>query len=283
MNAETENEALTLNYGWAYWISAMFLVVPLLAFFYFALRYNIISSLKNRSKEDDYLELNQETDGLANGASTGKSNPSSNASTTIKTYKYPSLILLFCFMFAYIVSEVSYGSLLFTYAVEGELQFDKQTAATLTALFWGLFAFTRLFSVILALLKVRASVMMTMNVCGSVVAIFILLILPHNHIAIWITSALLGTSFASIYPNTMAWLSQHIPVSGKVNAIVVAGGNLGDILLPSGIAALVGSVSPDSFVYSIFAFIILSAVFITLLFIVTVIYQKKHQTAGDSV
>ena len=282
-----EDESLTLRYGWAYWISAMFLVIPLISFTYYAIRYDSTVCLKKKGAQgDNRLEVDQEedTEGLLVNDETQKSSTvTSSSSKTYTTYKYPAFILLFLFTFSYVGSEVSYGSLVFTYAVEGELDFDKSTAATLTAVFWGPFTFARFFSVILAVLKVRASVMMTMNVSGSGVAILILVIFPHNRIAIWIVSAVLGASFASIYPTTMTWLSQHLPVSGKATAVVVAGGNLGDIIVPSGIAALVGSVNPDSFVYCIFALIVLSTALIAMLFIVTAVYQRKHKPDVGSV
>ena len=275
----TEAEKFTSQFGWAYWISAMILIIPLLAFNYFTVRYNITDYWKKRTSQEEETTEDRDDQVLLKDLSVTHA---TSKEFTPKTYKYPAFIFLFCFMLCYIGSEHSYGSLVFTYAVKGRLQFDKQTAATLTAVFWGLFAFARFFSVILALLKVRSSVMMTMNVSGSAVAILILLILPHNHIAIWITSALLGASFASIYPTTMTWLSEHLPVSGKTTAAIVAGGNLGDILIPSGIAALVGNVNPEYFVYCIFVLIILSTVLIALLFTVTFLYQRRHKCDMDS-
>jgi FHS family Na+ dependent glucose MFS transporter 1 len=286
----TETENFTSQFGWAYWISAMILIIPLLAFIYFAVRYDITDycNRKKRTSQEEETTEDRDDQDLLNDDSTQESTAvvstptPSNTKFTLKTYKYPAFVLLFSFIFAYVGSEVSYGSLVFTYAVKGKLQFDKQTAATLTAVFWGPFAFARLFSVILALLKVRASIMMTMNVTGSVVAILILLILPHNHIAIWITSALLGASFASIFPTTMTWLSEHLPVSGKAVAVVVAGGNLGDILIPSGIAALVGNVNPESFVSCIFSLVVLSTVLIVVLFTMTFIYQRRHKPGVET-
>ena len=297
---DSVTEDVTLNFGWAYWISAMFLLIPLLAFIYFAIRYDFVNSVQvqmSQESEDEMSLIKQSGDvisemNLVDGANDDSSELAAKQDShddnevsclsddvfTPKTYRYPAFFILFCFMLCYVGSEVSYGSLVFTYAVEGQLQFDKQAAANVTAIFWGFFAFTRLFSVILALFKVRASVMMSMNLSGSLVAIFILVILPHNHIAIWIVSAFLGASFASIYPTTMTWLSEHLPVTGKTTAVIVSGGNLGDILVPSVIAALVGNVNTDSFVYCIFSLIVISTVLIAVLFIMTAIYQRKHNS-----
>lgn len=269
------------SFGWAYWISAMFMVLPLLAFLYYSVRYDITNFWRKRTTRS--LQLAEETDKQDNSTEDSNIPDAKEDTFTPKTYKFPAFIILFLFIMCYVGSEISYGSLVFTYAVKGKLQFNKQKAATLAAVFWGPFAFTRLFSVILALLKIRASVMMTMNVSGSVIAILILVILPHNNISIWITSGLLGASFASIFPTTMTWLSEHLPVSGKATAVVVAGGNIGDILIPSGIAALVGNVNPDSFVYCIFTLIVASSTLITLLLTLTCIYQRRHKMEVKSV
>ena len=201
-----------------------------------------------------------------------------NQNESPKMYTFPTYIILFLFMLFYVGTEVSFGSLVFTYAVKSELAFSKGKAATLAAAFWGPFAFTRLFSVVLALLKVRASVMMTMNLMGSLIAVTIFMILPHNNIAIWIVSAVLGASFASIFPTTMTWLSEHLSVSGKATAVLVVGGNLGDILIPSTVGALIGNVSPDSFVYCTFSGVVFSSVLVVILFLLTFIYKRKHFT-----
>ena len=249
------------RFGWAYWISASLFVFPLLMFIYFTVVNGDSKANEDRCEEDEHGEEN-----------IGKN------TNNLKTYKYPALIILFLFMLCYIGSEVSYGSLLFTYAVEGKLQFDKQEAANVTAVFWGMFAFTRLFSVSLALLQVKTTTMISLNMSGSVLAVMIFINFPHNHIAIWIVSALFGASFASIYPTTMIWLSEHLPITGKATSVVVAGGNLGDILVPSAIAALVGNVNTDSFVYSIVSLIVTSTVLIAVLFIMTAIYQRRHNS-----
>ena len=102
------------------------------------------------------------------------------------------------------------------------------------------------------------------------------MILQHNNIAIWIVSAVLGASFASIFPTTMTWLSEHLSVSGKATAFVMVGGTLGDILIPSTVGALIGNVSPDSFVYCTFSGVVFSSVLVTILFLLTFIYKRKH-------
>ena len=285
-----EQGPISLQYGWTYWISASFFIPPLVAFIYFAVRYDsshCIFFKTKASKEGTVVnESSEETSSevlLRESDVNVDNSKSTRVSGMLKTYKYPALSIMFLFMVVYVGSEVSYGSLLFTYTVKSVVNFDKQTAANVTAVFWGMFTIARVFSIVLALLKVRASVMMTLNVTGSVTAILILVFFPHNNIAVWITSALLGASFASIYPTAMTWMSEHLPMSSKATSVVIAGGNIGDIAIPSAIAALIGNVDPDTFVYSVLVLIVLSAVLLVLLFLMTAVYQKRHESGVSTV
>ena len=266
-----EQGPISLQYGWAYWISASFFIPPLVAFIYFAVRYDSFHCLFFKTKATKAnKEGDEETSMLI------LSEESNEIEDTIKTYKYPAFSILFLFMIVYVGSEASYGNLLFTYAVKSRVNFDKQTAANVTAVFWGMFTAGRVFCIVLALLKVRASVMMTLNVTGSVTAILILVFFPHNNIGVWITSALLGASFASIYPTAMTWMSEHLPISGKATSVVIAGGNIGNIAMLPAIAALIGNLNPDTFVYSVLTLLVLSAILLMLLFLITAVYQKRH-------
>ena len=268
------DETFASDVGWVYWISAMILVPPLLAFLYFAVRCTF-SSKRTLTVTIEEGEIRDKID--------CDNTKDVDLKQAIKTYKTPALVILFFFMMFYVGLELSFGTLVFTYAVEGKLKFNEQNAALLTAVFWGMFAFARCFSIIPSILKVRAFIIMSLNVCGSAIAVLIFVILPHNHVAIWIVAALLGASFASNYPTTMTWLSQHIPISGKATAVLITGGNLGNILIPSGVAALIGNVTPDAFIYSILVLIILSTVLMALLLTVTALYQRRHKLSNKSV
>ena len=279
-----EQGPISLQYGWAYWISASFFIPPLVAFIYFAVRYDsshcfFFKTKATKASKEDINLVSKSAEETSNEVLQKLNEENSEVEDTVKTYKYPAFCILFLFMLLYVRSESSYGGLLFMYTVKSRVNFDKQTAANVTAVFWGMFTIARVFSIVLALLKVRASVMMTLNVTGSVTAILILVFFPHNNIAVWITSALLGASFASIFPTAMTWMSEHLPISGKATSVVIAGGNMGDIAIPSSIAALIGNVDPDTFVYSVLVLIVLSAVLLVLLFLTTAVYQKRHESS----
>ena len=64
--------------------------------------------------------------------------------------------------------------------------------------------------------------------------------------------------------------------------MAVAGGNLGDILIPAAVGALIGYVNPQACVYCTFSAVVISAVLITILFGLTFVYKRRHlESAAD--
>lgn len=183
-------------------------------------------------------------------------------------YKTVLLSLLFVFMMAYVGLEVAFGTYIFTYAVKGDLNFSKQKAATLSSLFWGAFAFLRLFAILLSLCRISPTIMMTGNILGSLLASLIMVVWPSKEVAIWIGSALMGTSMASIYPNTMTWLSMNGPVTGKATGVLSTGATLGDMLLPLLVGVLIAKISPISLLYFTLTDIVLSGGILVILFVI---------------
>ena len=214
----------------------------------------------------------------------GDSTPTAE-NTKRQTAKYPLVYkvtvfsLLFLFIFVYVGLEFSFGSLIFTASVKGKLHISKPDAAVLTSVYWGTFTFMRLFSVTLALLKVRASVMMTMNLSGSLLAATIMVFFPHNATAIWLGAAILGASYASIFPTTMVWLGENVESSGKATSVIVTGGTLGNTILPAVVGVLIAQVSPDSLIYFTFCGVIMSAMIVAALFVTA--HVQKRRTLGS--
>ena len=256
------------RFGWAYWISCSFVVLPLVAFAYYSIRIEIFNCLKRKRGRD--------TDFLPQGSAQHSSQPNPRLIRRW-VFKGPMMGLLFVFMFVYVGAEVAYGTFVFTFAVKGTLCFSKHSAAILTSVFWGTFAFTRFISISLALLKMPASVMMAINLTGSLFASTILLIFRHNATGVWVGSALLGTSFAGIYPTGMSWLGENVEISGKSTAVLVSGGNLGDIILPTVVGILIGHTTPDALIFFTFVFVVTAALVITLLFVLAWFGRRREE------
>jgi nitrate reductase NapE component len=189
-------------------------------------------------------------------------------------FKIGIVVILALFMLVYVGMEVAYGSWIFTVVVTGPLDFSKSQGAVIQSLFWGTFSFIRLFSIVLALLNIKASVMITGNLSGSLVASVIMVSSPHNATAIWLASAVLGMSYASIYPTAITWMSETVEATGATASILVTGGIIGDVSIPAIAGALVYKVSPDSLFYLTFAGTLISTILMLLLFILAHIYKK---------
>ena len=183
----------------------------------------------------------------------------SSKATRLTRYRYAILLLIALFLFVYVGLEVAYGSLIFTATVIGPLQFSKSNASLIQALFWGLFAFGRLFSIALVLFKVRSSLMISMNLAGSLVASLIMIIFVHSSRAIWLASVVLGASYSSIYPTAMTWMSENMEATGLATAVLITGGFLGDIILPAVVGAFIAAVSADMLFYLTFVGVIISS------------------------
>ena len=183
-------------------------------------------------------------------------------------YKTVVMILLFLLILLYVGAEVAYGTYIFAFAVKGDLQFSKKTATILSSVFWGTFAFFRSFTITLSLCKVSPSIMLAGNLVGSLTASLIVTLLHSNETAVWIGSALMGASFASLYPNIVIWLTRHGPASGKTSSILAAGATIGNTTLPVLVGVLIDKVGPVTLCYYTLANIICCCSIFTSLFII---------------
>ena len=109
------DESLTLRYGWAYWISAMFLVIPLIAFTYYAIRYDTTVCLKKKGTQGNNclgIRQDEENKGLLVNGDAQKSITESITDTNSSQYlcylqvsclcTSLSLYLLLCWIRAFI-------------------------------------------------------------------------------------------------------------------------------------------------------------------------------------
>ena len=268
------NSEPSSQFIYAYFVTAALFLPSLAAFMYYAVRRECFRKLQKCCVKET-LAQNAESSSNSNPDIADEASESTNNKYPL-AYVIVLFTLIFCFMFLYVGLEAGFGSLIFTVAVTGRLGFSKSTAAILQSVFWGTFSFTRLVSVTLALLKVRASIMIMGNLFGSFVASLIMTFYIHNALAIWIGTAVLGMSYASIFPTVMTWMSENAKATGKATAVLVTGGTLGDITIPATLAALVAKVNPDALIYVTFGGVIVSAGIAGCMFL-TACVQKRRQ------
>ena len=264
------------QFKYAYFIAASLFVPSLSAFIFYAIRRECYGRCCHKRMSTQMAVEQQE---LAN--TEAPSSEEERSGQPSRCYTITLFSLIFCFVFLYVGLEAGFGSLIFTVAVTGQLGFHKSTAAVLQSVYWGTFAFTRMISVTFALLKVRASVMITGNLFGSLVASLILTFYIHNSIAIWIGSAVLGMSYASIFPTVMTWMSENAKATGKATAVIVTAGTVGDITLPAVMGALVAKVSPDSLIYFTLIGVIISAATAAVMFLTACLQKRRQASVHD--
>ena len=304
-DGQTSNSSGDTRFRIAYWISAAIFIPTLLAYAYYAVKCDILGYVRRR-RLGATLPVSTGNHTTANGGpvgETGGGKADADAERALKEYspededaphsmrskkgflksvtrlavfRFSIVLMLGVFMLIYVGLEAGYGSLIFTVVVTGPLGFSKPMGTIIQSLYWGTFAFTRLLSVLLALFSVKSSVMIAGNLSGSLIAAIIMVSAPHNATAIWLASAVLGMSYASIFPTVMTWMSETIAASGIATSILVTGGALGDISIPAAMAALVTKVTPDAIFYMTFVGVVFSASLFALLFFLAHLYKKRE-------
>ena len=181
------------------------------------------------------------------------------------TNRVSTYVFLFLFVMCYYGLLMTFGNLLFTFAVEGP-GFTKVEATDLNSLFWGTYTFGRLFSILLVLLRVPPLVMIAANVAGSFFSLLPMVVLPRSPQAVWIGTAALGASMTAVFPTALTWLAQQVEITGKATAVMVAGAALGDMVLPAVVEELMAATSARALLYFALADVVVAGALVVALF-----------------
>ncbi|XP_061780417.1 sodium-dependent glucose transporter 1 isoform X1 [Nerophis lumbriciformis] len=148
--------------------------------------------------------------------------------------------LLFFFFFAYVGSEVAYGSFIFTYAKD-YAHMDQSQAAGLNSVFWAAFAVCRGVSIFFASCMYPGT-MILLSLVGTTLSSLFLCLFSQDKVALWVCTALYGASMSSTFPSGIAWFEQYTTVTGRTAATFVVGAALGEMVLPALAGFLSGKV-----------------------------------------
>ncbi|XP_071795931.1 uncharacterized protein [Asterias amurensis] len=155
-------------------------------------------------------------------------------------FKNTILFLMFLFYFLEVGAEIGFGGYIFTFARVSDLNFSVSSATLLNAAFFGAFAIGRGLSICLAG-ALSARVMLIMDVTGGVLASLVLTLYGETvPIAVWVGTALLGLSMASLFPAGISWLESYCKVTGNMASILIIGSALGEMCFPMMIGWLFG-------------------------------------------
>ncbi len=141
----------------------------------------------------------------------------------------PVMIMVLCFVL-YVGGEAGYGAWIYTYAFT--LKFGTEvTAAYLTSAFWGSFTLGRLFGIWVST-RIRPMTILTLDFVGCLLSLGLILFFQESALILWIGTALLGISQASIFPTFLTLAEERIHVTGTIAGLFLVGAGAGGMILP---------------------------------------------------
>ena len=152
---------------------------------------------------------------------------------TSSCFRVSILSLLFVFFFMYVGTEVAFGGLVTTFAVESEfIQWNRPQGATLAALFWGSIAVGRGMGIFIARCFKPPCMLVTdlvFMVAGAVILSFGLAASPA---LLWVGTVVLGCGMSSIFPTAVSWADCYYPLTGRAAAVFITGSGVGEMVIP---------------------------------------------------
>ncbi len=133
-----QEDSNSLLFAWAYWIAASIFVPPLLAFMYYAIKFELVPRFRKEPSTQTTASLDEDQEVQKEDSEVLKNREQNEKSDLMEKgccYRFLLISLTFLFMFFYVGIEVAFGTFIFTIAVKGELQFSKQKAALLASVF----------------------------------------------------------------------------------------------------------------------------------------------------
>lgn len=166
---------------------------------------------------------------------------------TVSPLKVGLVLAIGIFFFLAVGLEGAYGGWVYTYARQLDLG-DAVTAAYLTSAYWGALTVGRLIGIPLSI-RFQPHTLILADVIGSLLSLVVILIWPDSRTALWLGSLGLGFSIASIFPNTLSFAGQHMPITGRVTSLFFVGASLGGMFFPWFIGQLIGPFGPLSIIW----------------------------------
>jgi hypothetical protein len=141
--------------------------------------------------------------------------------------------LMALFYLLYVGLEVTYGQLVVTFAVHGDLHLAQSTGLMIAVVFWGSFAAMRFASIFFSSGFSPMTMLVLNFVFCSVATVLLSAMASRVETALWVGTALLGIGLASVFPTGILWIERYIHVSNKVAAAFVMGASVGEMACPA--------------------------------------------------
>jgi fucose permease len=170
---------------------------------------------------------------------------------------WPLVFLIALFFLTFVGAEGSYGGWIYSYAVASGFA-TPQTAAYLTSAFWGAFTLGRLVSIPLAL-RFRPRPILIADLAGCLISLGIAAAWGQTAAVAWLATILFGLSIASIFPTTLSYAAEAIPISGQVTSVFFVGVSAGSMIVPWLIGQFFEPLGPGSAMAILFIDMLVSA------------------------
>ncbi|MBN2323098.1 MAG: MFS transporter [Spirochaetes bacterium] len=134
------------------------------------------------------------------------------------------------FFFLHVGVQASFSGWISTYAIERGL-LNEARAAYLASIFWAALTAGRLAGVPVSS-HAAPSRILTVNLCGCLVAAALLFLLPDSRAVLWLGTVLMGFSMASMFPVSIIFAGGFMHITGSVMGLFLVGANVGSMVVP---------------------------------------------------
>jgi len=153
------------------------------------------------------------------------------------------LVALFVAFFAvYVGMEIGFGNWIYTYSTRLGLA-DETVAAYLTSAFWGSFTVGRLLGIPISA-RLRPQTILALDFAGCLTGFGIILLWPASSPALWIGTAVLGLSMASVFATAMSLAENRLGLTGSITGWFLVGSGIGGMFFPWFIGQLFERIGP---------------------------------------
>ena len=141
------------------------------------------------------------------------------------------IFLISLIFFFYVGAEVVYSIWIFNYSID-VASFNAEKAGYITSIYWLAFTFSRLVCVYLSTKLTNQSILNLLLGISFIIMIFFYVV-PHNSLALFIVSFLLGFSFGGIFPLLLSLVEEKITLTSGMVRTFLSSACLGSILFPT--------------------------------------------------
>ncbi len=151
-------------------------------------------------------------------------------STDLNKRWLPLLIMIMLFYLLYVGYEASFGSWIYTYALNLGLG-TEITAAYLTSAFWAAFTFGRFLGIPVAR-RFSPAAMLSTGILMAALSLTVMWAFPSSATILWVTTFSFGLGVSTLFPTLLTLASQSMPLSGKLTSLFFASASVGGMLFP---------------------------------------------------